>query len=331
MKIKTILGVLIVLIAGLLLIPASGNALTVSPPIIELDANRGDIITQAIKVRNESQTNVTYYLTTERFVASGEGGAPEFKGEDVGLASWIKFGGVQSITIPAGETIELPFTVEVPNFASAGGQYAAIFLSNIPPEKDTKASGVSIASRVGIMVFVKIAGDIKEEAKVEEFSTSSSSYNSLPVNFIVKVNNLGNVHVRPMGTIVVKNMFGSVAGQVAVNENAGAVLPDQVRKFEASWVKNPNAVGATGFLGKYNQQKANYAFGKYSADLNLAYGTAGKVLNAKTNFTVIPWNVIIVNLIILIIIVIILFFLVKQYNAWLLKKYGIKATKPVKK
>ena len=99
-------------------------------------------------------------------------------------------------------------------------------------------------------------------------------------------------------------------------------LPEQIRKFEASWVKNPNVVGATSFWGKYRQQKENYAFGRYKADLSLNYGTAGRVLTASTSFWVIPWHIILVNLIILVIIVVILYYLIKKYNEWLLKKYG---------
>jgi hypothetical protein len=126
-------------------------------------------------------------------------------------------------------------------------------------------------------------------------------------------------------------MFGSVAGKVAVNETGGNILPDQIRKFDASWVKNANAVGATTFWGKYRQEKENYAFGKYTADLMLAYGTAGKTLNATANFWVIPWHVIIVNLIIIILAVIIIYFLVKKYNAYILAKAGKKTEKKAKK
>lgn len=328
MKTKKIFGFMIAVLLGVVLLPLTGNAVTISPPIIELDAARGDIINQTIKVRNETQDNVTYYLSAERFVAGGEEGQPQFVGEDIGLATWMNFP-VDSITIPAGETVEIPFTIAVPNFAGPGGHYAAIFLSTLPPEATTGGSQISIATKIGTLVLVRIAGDIKENASIVEFSTTADTFDSLPVDFRVRVENNGNVHVKPMGTILLKNMFGSVAGQVAVNEQGGNVLPDQIRKFEASWVKNPNAVGATTFWGKYRQQKENYAFGKYSGELTLAYGTAGKVLNSETNFWVIPWNIIIVNLIIVIIIIAILYFLVKKYNAWLLSKYS-KAQKAKK-
>ncbi|HDQ22716.1 MAG TPA: hypothetical protein ENN28_01950 [Candidatus Uhrbacteria bacterium] len=321
MKIKKIIALFTLLLFGWLLMPLTADAITISPPIIELEAAKGDIIQQSLKVRNEENRAVTYYLSAERFIATGETGAPEFIGEDVGLATWIKFP-YKSISIPAGETIELPFAIEVPNYASPGGHYAVVFLSTVPPETTKETSQVAIAAKIGSLILVKIAGDIKESAAISEFKTVSDTYASLPIDFYARVENNGNTHIKPRGTILIKNMWGSVAGSVAVNEQGGNVLPDQIRKFEASWVKNPNSVGATTFWGKYRQQKENYAFGRYKADLTLNYGTAGKVLTASTNFWVIPWHVIIVNLFILIIIAGILYFGIKKYNTWLIKNYS---------
>ena len=324
MKTKKLYVLLTALLLGALLVPVASNAVTVSPPIIELEAAKGDVINQAIKVRNESNATATYYLSAERFVAGGEAGSPQFvAGEDVDLVSWIKFP-FSNISIPAGQTAEVPFTIAVPNYAGPGGHYAAIFLSTVPPEAKVAGSQVSIASRIGTLVLIKIAGEVKEQAEITEFSTNAKTYDALPVNFITRVKDSGNVHLKPAGTILIKNMWGSVAAKVAVNETGGNVLPDQIRKFESQWVKDPNAVGAQTFWGKYRQQKENYAFGKYTADLTLSYGTAGKVLIASTSFTVIPWNVIAVNLLCLIIVVVILYFLIKQYNAWLIKKYARK-------
>lgn len=329
MKTK-IYGFLMALLIGVLILPLAGQAVTVSPPLIEIDANKGDTINQTLKVRNEAAEPAVYYLSAERFVAGGEEGTPQFVGEDVGLATWINFP-VKAVTVPGGETVEIPFTINVPDYAGPGGQYAAVFLSTLPPDKAAGGSQVQIASKIGSLILVRIAGEIKEGAEVKEFKTAADSYNSLPVNFTARVENTGNIHVKPMGTVLIKNMFGSIAGQVSVNEAGGNVLPKQIRKFEASWVKNPNAVNANTFWGKYRQEKENYAFGKYSAEMNLAYGTAGKMLTATTSFWVIPWHVIIVNIIILVIVVVVLYFGLKRYNKWLIKKYAKVQAKAVKK
>jgi hypothetical protein len=328
MKTKKVYILFAAVLVACLLLPVASSAVTISPPIIELNASKGDVINQSLKVRNESTRAAIYYLSSEKFVAAGEGGTPQFvtSGEDVDLASWIKFPS-DSITIPAGATVEVPFTITVPSYAGPGGHYAAIFLSTVPPKATAGGSSVSIASKIGSLILVKIAGEIKESAELTEFSTGAKSYSSLPVDFSIRVNNTGNVHLKPMGTITVKNMFGSIAGKVAVNNNGGNVLPGQTRKYDAQWVKNPNATGSKTFWGKYRDQRENYAFGKYTADLVLAYGTAGLTLAGSTSFWVIPWNIILVNLLIVIIVVVILYFVIKKYNAWLLSKYANKNKK----
>jgi hypothetical protein len=319
MKTKKICSLVMVgMLLGILL-PLAGNALSISPPILEIDAKKGDVINQVIKVHNENTIAETYYLSAVKFTASGETGAPEFvegKTEEVDLAAWIKFG-FDNISIQAGQTVEIPFTIAVPQFAGPGGHYAAIFLSSVPPTAKANVSQVGVTSRLGALVLVKIAGQITETAELSEFGTTAKSFLSLPVDFNIRIKNSGNVHLKPAGTIVIKNMFGSEAGKVVVNETGGNILPDQIRKFDASWVKNANATGAT-------------TFGQYTADLMLSYGTAGKTLSASASFWVIPWHVIIVNLIVIVLLVIIIYFLVKKYNAWLLKKYN-KAAKNSKK
>ena len=328
MKTKKVLILSIVFLIVSLVLPLASNAVTVSPPIIELDAAKGDVITQSVKVRNEGTSAATFYLSTEKFIAAGETGSPQFVsgGEDVDLVSWIKFP-YDNISVPGGATVEIPFTIVVPSYASPGGHYAAIFIGNVPPKAVGETSQVSIASRIGTLVLVRIAGEVKESAEVLEFSTSAKTYGSLPVDFAIRVKNSGNVHIKPSGSILVKNMLGSVVGKVDANDKGGNVLPDSIRKFDAQWIKNPNAVGAQTFWGKYREQKENYAFGKYTADLNLAYGTAGKTLMSSVSFWVIPWNIILVNLLIVVIIVVIAYYGVKKYNDWILKKYAKKAKK----
>jgi hypothetical protein len=328
MKTKKVYVLLTAVLVACLLLPMAGSAVTISPPIIELSAAKGDVINQALKVRNESTTAAIYYLSAEKFVAAGEAGTPQFVtgGEDVDLASWIKFP-TESISVPAGATVEVPFTIAVPSYAGPGGHYAAIFLSTVPPKATAGGSSVAIASRIGSLILVKIAGEVKESADLIEFSTSAKSYSSLPVDFSIRISDTGNVHLKPMGTILIKNMFGSIAGKVSVNDNGGNVLPGQIRKFDAQWVKNPDATNSKTFWGKYRDQSENYAFGKYTADLALSYGTAGLSLTGETSFWVIPWNIILVNLLIVIILVVIIYFGVKKYNAWLLSKYAKKNKK----
>jgi hypothetical protein len=329
MKNKILYAAIMVLVAGTLLLPLASNAITLSPPMLEYKAKAGDIINDVITIRNENKTAEQYTITTEAFEAAGKGGEPKFLGtNDAGLASWIAFG-TDKITVNSGEAVQVPIKITIPT-DTVGGHYAAIFFNLVPPQMTGNTSGVGIGSRVGTLVFVQIEGQVTESAKIANFSTKSDNYSSLPVDFNVEVNNDGNVYIRPAGKIYVKNMFGSLAGEMTINEDKAAVLQKQTRQFTAQWVKNPNETKANTFWGKYRQEKENYAFGKYTAELAMQYGESNKIVRAKTMFWVIPWHIILVNLICIVIVVILIYVLVKQYNAWLIRKFQ-KVQKKVSK
>ena len=58
------------------------------------------------------------------------------------------------------------------------------------------------------------------------FSTKpADSFRRLPISFETRIQNLGNVHVKPKGSIVVKNMFGKEVVAVPLNPDNFIILP----------------------------------------------------------------------------------------------------------
>ena len=83
------------------------------------------------------------------------------------------------------------------------------------------------------------------------------------------------------------------------NPQEGNILPDSVRRFETAWkAKNPDLglsrEGENFFSGYWRNVKnewQNFAFGIYTAKLDLVYGPAGEnEAHAKTTFFVLPWH-----------------------------------------
>jgi len=321
MKKLVLLAVLAVF--AIALAPLASNALTISPPIVELDLNKGDVVSQNVKIMNDSGADVTYYLAVQRFIAAPSGdGAPEFIEENasIGLASWMELP-FSKITVKARETLEVPVVVRVPNNASPGGNYAALFIGTEPPTAE--GSQVGLTQRIGTLFLVRIAGQVRESATVTQFKTDAKSYSSLPVKFSATIDNIGNVHIKPAGNIVIRNMFGRKAAVVPFNDKGGNILPDSDRTFDSVWTKTYEELPkATTFWAKYQEQKDNFAFGKYTAELNAAYGS-NKALKQVTSFWVFPVYVIIVQLIFWIIIILILVFAFRKYNDWLITRYEL--------
>ena len=79
-------------------------------------------------------------------------------------------------------------------------------------------------------------GDAVEKGELMSFSTADggSKYGKLPIEFVVKVNNSGNRHFKPTGTIEVTNMFGKSVASLAVNNVSpgGNILPKANRSIQ---------------------------------------------------------------------------------------------------
>lgn len=314
-KIFYVFGVIAMAVA----LGGTAKATVVSPPLLELDANRGDQLANTIKLKNDGTVAETYYLSTQAFKAAGEDGKPQFTDDKSDIVSWISFQ-FTNVTLQPGQAITIPFTLSVPATATAGGHYAAVFATTTPPS--VEGTGVGIQARIGTLILVKIAGETVESARIAEFSTDKDSYSMLPVNFNIRVENSGNVHLKPFGEIVVRNFWGNEATRLKVNEEGGNVLPNSMRKYTTAW---GSASTAEGFWARYTQERQDHAFGKYTAELTLAYAE-GKALKSQISFWVVPVERIIVNLIILIILVIILVFAIRKYNEWVVVQYRDRST-----
>lgn len=302
------------------------SALTVTPPLSELKLTPGETTKTKIKLYNETESPITLYSEVVNFGASGETGNPtyDFSAEKIGLSTWIDVA-KGPINIDAESSAEIAVSIATPVDAEPGGHYAVVFFSENPP---SDGSQVAIGTKVGTLYLAEVAGDITESGQIEEFSTGKTSYNRLPVDFIVRFNNTGSVHLRPTGEITIKNMFGKTSDTVNVNVTEAATLPDQIRKYEAEWTKNvidtSDARGVSAFWQEYKNEMHNFAFGKYSATVVMtAQATSVAVQDTGTvQFWVIPWHVILVDGLVLVIFVLLLIFAIKKYNTWIISKAG---------
>jgi len=303
------------------------SALTVAPPLSELDLTPGQTTQTQIKLYNETRNPVTLYSEVVNFGASGETGNPsyDFSGEKIGLSSWIDVA-PGPITINAGDSAEIPIKINTPENAEPGGHYAVVFFSENPPSAESNQ--VAIGTKVGTLYLADVAGDVTEDATIAEFGTTASRYSRLPVNFFVRYNNIGNIHLRPTGKITIKNMFGKTAGTVQVNATRAATLPGQIRRYEASWEKNAvdntPADAFSGFWQEYTNDWHNFAFGKYTATIVMTAQTSTQAIQktSTTQFWVIPWRLLLVDGLVIIIIILLLVYGIRKYNDWIIHKAG---------
>jgi hypothetical protein len=270
------------------------------------------------------------YTQIQNFEAQGENGNPKFVNTKDGLVSWVTMP-VSVVAAPRSD-VKIPFTVAVPKDAEPSGYFAGLFASTTPPPADG-STNLSLGNRVGVLLLFRANGDIPEGINILEFGTAGLKhfFSMLPIDFYFRFQNSGADRIQPLGDVIIKNTFGFTTRILSANQVNGNVLPNSIRRFETAWVaaggeldqpaSTMPPVKHLGFFSAAQTELTHFAFGLYTAHLNLAYGNL-TVKSATANFTffVFPWQLIIIVLVILIIIFFILRTFMKRYNRYIIEQ-----------
>lgn len=249
----------------------------IQPALVEEIVTPGDTYTFNMRVINNSDQEQEYFIFARDIRELNSAGQPIFVDEDEkiehGLSEWISFNR-ESLTIAPDEDGQIEVIVQVPDTASPGGHFGAVFVSLEPPDIE-EGTATRVGANVGTLMNFRIAGDITEEMQIREFSTDKSIYTKSEVRFTAKVENLGNVLLRPSGPLEITNIFGQKVATLTINETGRGVFPGQVRDFEITW------------------EGGRFAFGRYQALAGLVYGQdARKSIDATISFWILPMNII---------------------------------------
>lgn len=242
------------------------------PSVIEEKVEPGQTLSWTIHATNIGSQTRTFYVIRRDISSISSEGNPVFAeaGGKTGfeLSSWINIT-KEGIEIPAGATKDIPFSVVVPKDAGPGGHFGVIFLAT--SAERPKETGAGIGYQVGTIISLRVSGAITEEAQIREFRTDRTIYDKPEVKFITRVENLGNVVLKPRGPLEITDWWGKKVASLNMNDDAAAVLPKSARTFAVSW------------LGE------GLVFGRYQAVMTLTYGDDGKQnLSSALSFWVLP-------------------------------------------
>lgn len=325
-------GIFLLFVSSLSVFAPQAKAITVTPPRLELSGDPGTTINSEFKVTNDSSSDTTYYTQVENFEAKDESGDPQFVQSKEGLATWINV--ADSITIKAGEQKTIPFTIQIPRNVDPGGYFSSIFVRTSPPSGG--AGEVSIGARLGSLVLLRVNGDIQEGVDILEFSTKNKQrfFTTLPVELYYRFQNTGNDRVKPVGDVIIKNIIGLKAKILSANRTDGSVLPLSIRRFEMAWVnsgggqEDPSTVvearNPGGFFSEAKYELSHFAFGFYTAHLNIAFGTNNTPASDTFRFFVFPWQLLLIIFVVLLVGFIFLKVFLSRYNRYIISKHQAK-------
>lgn len=268
------------------------EGLTLSPPLKELSLKPGEKSTQTLKLTNPTNKLVELYAKTMNFNAKGETGEPSFtpvtdENAKYSLANWIKLS-QPKVALTPEQVVDYKYDISVPEDAEPGGHYGVVFFASTPPEIEPDVSKVALTSMVGGLVMVKVPGDITESGRIEDMSSDKLIYLFNKVKITTRISNLGNVHFKPQGSIVIKDIFGKTTDTLTFNETKGNILPESIRKFENQWSSKKILIGP------------------YTATANLIYGDGEKTITDKVMLWMVPWWLLVIIGALLLIVVIVI-------------------------
>lgn len=282
--------------------------LEISPALVELNGQKGKTYTIKVRVHNVTKGTLTYVATTNDFTAKDETGTPKIvldtkMPETASVTGWVW--PIAPFTLKPQEIKQIDVTVTIPNNAEPGGHYGLVSFAGKDPQ--LAGTGIRVNVSTALVLLIKVDGAVKEDLTVTTMTTEQngkkqSFFEKGPVTILTRLQNKGNVHVKPSGNIEVRNMFGGLVATLPLNEKSSNVLPNSIRRFEST----------------LNQE---WMIGRYEANLTAGYGTTGQAILGTTSFWVIPYKIVLVILAVLVTIGFIISRLIKRHNRRVIERY----------
>lgn len=285
----------------------AAQGIEISPALVELNAAPTKTYTVTLKITNVTGSDLSYTASVDDFGAAGESGSPRviIDGTMPATASvktWVET--VPQFTLRSRESRVVTARIIIPANAEPGGHYGVLRFSGRAP--DVKDTGVGLAASAGVLLLIRVDGAITEKANLASFFSEqrgdqSSFFEKGPLTFVTRIKNEGNIHVKPVGSIELRDMFGGLVTTLPVNADKSNVLPDSIRRFESSFDKS-------------------WMAGRYTANLTLGYGTTGQAITNTISFWVIPYKIILAVIFGLVTIIYIFSRMIKVYNKRIIAK-----------
>ncbi len=292
--------------------------LTTSPLPINLKVTPGNAVSAPVKIKNDGNQSEDLKVTLMKFKADPITGAAQLFDRQAGddYFDWVTFSD-NTFTLPSNEWKTVTATFNVPTSAAFDYYYAIVFFRQQQQIKPGDRQTVLNGGTATLVLLTAEVPNAKKELQLDQFTVEKNIFEFLPVNFDVKLKNIGNVHVIPHGDIFISKGDQKEAAVLHVNSTQGAILPNSPRDFQISWndgfpnyvFKQENGNNVQDAQGKPIEQlnwnwanASNLRWGKYTAKMLVVYddGKRDVPIEAEVSFWVIPWRLLGGSLVVLI-------------------------------
>jgi hypothetical protein len=290
--------------AGLNNIP---NGILISPVVSETTVSKGQSATIPMSIQNPTNFPVTLKATVNDFVAnSNESGVPQI----ILNSSKVKLplnnfellvSPIPNITLSPQQRLYFNVTITVPTTAASGGYYGVVRFENANLES---TANVGIGASTGTLFLITVPGNLSYKLNLTQITVDQ---NNKPVSFVTsgklsvvtRLDNVGNIHLQPFGTIEVENTFHKIIGTLQFNSTnpRSNILPDSIRKFT-------NAMPKEHYLGHYT----------VVASIAWQQGS-GNIIIASASFWYLPVWFIVTVIAVIVVIAWVIWFVIHRHRA----------------
>lgn len=220
--------------ASFLLFPnylSAATGITIAPIKYKFDAKPSQVLESAITVANPNDFILRVKAEFQDFKVT-EGNNIQWLPSNIEnpfkMSDWVRIR-QDIITLKPKEELSVPFKIRVPDNATAGGKYAAIFFTSVIEGE----GNIGAVPRVGALIILNVAGDLKKTGELISFD-GPRFVNAGPVDFALSFLNTGTTHYETKANFTVKNFFwnsGSFPSETKF------VYPNIKRDLKATWNK----------------------------------------------------------------------------------------------
>ena len=237
--------------AGLVLINSNGAfaandkiGFSMSPMNQKIILNPGEVYNGSFKISNPSRNELdfAYEVSVQPFYVDDNYTINYNNNGDYNqMVSWTSVDSMDGVLSP-NETDIINFTINVPNSAPAGGQYASIMVqskSNSP--NDSEGIGLNLTQGMAIahIIYAEIAGTTERKGEITNVNVPSFLLTG-DIKASSQIKNTGNVHADGKYTLQVFPLFSNE--EIYTNEESGesyTILPDRTFYNETIWSNTP--------------------------------------------------------------------------------------------
>ena len=220
--------------------------LQVSPVKQKISLTPGSSYKGTFKVQNVGTQPFNYSVSATPYSVTNEKYDPDYTSVTTysHIAEWITFDSkTESGKLQPGETVNVVYTVNVPEDAPAGGQYAAL-MAQTEDGNDANAT-IAVVHRVGMILYAAIPGETRSEGEIVK-NTVNTFYFNPPLGVSSLVKNTGNIEQTAKYHVKIYPLFSNEAVFNTDDAEEGAydrdVVPETSRFNSITWEEAP-AIG----------------------------------------------------------------------------------------